>query len=232
MVRVNGEAASKPPLTIDVVGDPVCPWCYVGFHALAWPLMALSFEHALTVRYRPYRLRPDTPPGGLDRREAIEAKFPDAAERDRMSAALAEAARDAGVTLDASKPERLPDTTDAHRVVRWAHEDGLQREVLGAIYEAYWTHGEDVGEADVLVQAASSAGMNAEALRDRLAGQEDRTDVAEEAQAFRQGGVTGVPTFIVNERAGFAGALPKEQLLEAFRQLAAETGEAETEPPA
>ncbi len=46
--------------------------------------------------------------------------------------------------------------------------------------------------------------------------------MAEEAQAFRQGGVTGVPTFIVNERTGFQGALPKAQLLEAFKQLAAE----------
>ena len=57
-------------------------------------------------------------------------------------------------------------------------------------------------------------------MRQRLGTDEDADDVAEEAAAFREGGVTGVPTFIVNEEQGFAGALPKDQLLAAIKELA------------
>ena len=212
------------PLVIDVVSDPVCPWCYVGHAALGFALMALSFEGEVALRYRPYRLAPDTPAGGEDRDERMRRKFPDEAQRAVMREALIEAGRQAGVSFDPATPGRLPDTTDAHRVIRWSHEEGLQREVAGAIFEAYWQRGEDIGERAVLAAAAARAGMSADAVRERLETDEDVRDVAEEAQAFREGGVTGVPTFIVNEREGFAGALPKDQLLDAIRQLASAPG--------
>ena len=214
---------AKPQLTIDMVSDPVCPWCYIGFKSLGWSLMALSFQAEVTVRYRPYRLSPETPPGGTDRRAALAAKFPDDAQRAAMREALEEAMQDAGVSFDPDTPERLPDTTDAHRVIRWSHEEGLQREVTEAVFEAYWQRGEDIGQRDVLARAAARGGLEEAEVAARLASEEDRTDVAEEAAAFRAGGVSGVPTFIVNEQTGFAGAVPKDKMLEAFRTLAAET---------
>ena len=206
-----------------MVSDPVCPWCYVGLASLDWALMALGFEREVALRFRPYRLAPDTPPGGRDRAEALAAKFPDADQRANARAAIMEAGRAAGVTFDPDTPERLPDTTDAHRVIRWAHEEGVQREVKRAVMDAYWQRGADIGDRDVLARAAGAGGMDADAVAARLATEEDRTDVAEEAASFRAGGVDGVPTFIVNERTGFAGALPKDQLLAALRQLASET---------
>ena len=221
------EAPQRPPLLIDMVSDPVCPWCYVGLASLAWARMALSFEYALTVRFRPYRLAPETPPDGMDRTQALAAKFPDPGQRDQMRAALAAAGRDAGLTFDPGTPPRLPDTTDAHRVIRWAHDDGRQAEVKRAVMDAYWQDGRDIGAHDVLAEAAGAAGMDEAEVAARLSTDEDRADVAEEAAAFRAGGVDGVPTFIVNERTGFAGALPKDRLLAALRQLAGET-----EPPA
>ena len=218
MTETQG-TGGRPPLTIDMVSDYVCPWCYVGFASLGWSIMALSFERALEVRYRPYRLRPETPPGGVDRAAALAAKFPDPAEREAMREHLDQAAQDAGLAFDPSAPERLPDTTDAHRVTRWAHEDGLQREVAQRLFEGYWRDGLDIGRAEVLGVLAGEAGMDAAAVEARLATGEDRADVAEEAAAFRQGGVDGVPTFIVDEETGFAGALPKARLLDALRQL-------------
>jgi predicted DsbA family dithiol-disulfide isomerase len=216
---------SQNVLVIDMVSDPVCPWCYVGWASLGWAAMALSFEHELLIRYRPYRLAPDTPPGGLDREAALAAKYPDPAARAQMREALMEAARSAGVNFNPETPERLPDTTDAHRLIRWAHEENLQREVTGEIFAAYWQRGQDIGRRDVLVEAARRAGLDHGDIEARLATSEDKSDVAEEAAAFRRGGVDGVPTFIVNEEAGFAGALPKDELLAALKQLAAETAE-------
>ena len=214
------QATDRPPLVLDMVSDPVCPWCYVGLASLDWALMALGFQYDITLRFRPYRLAPDTPPGGMDRAEALAAKFPDPGARAQARAAIIEAGRMAGVTFDPDTPERLPDTTDAHRVLRWSHEADLQRETKRAVMDAYWQRGEDIGERAVLARLAGRVGLDEGDINARLASDEDRADVAEEAAAFRAGGVDGVPTFIVNEQTGFAGALPKDQLTEAIRQLA------------
>jgi predicted DsbA family dithiol-disulfide isomerase len=218
----NGLETGRPPLTIDFVSDPICPWCYIGFRALDWAAMALSFEFDLEVRYRPYRLDPDTPAEGRDRHARIVEKYPDANHRQQMQEALGAAMRDVGLSFDPALPARIPDATDAHRLVRWAHEEGLAREVLGAVFEAYWLHGEDISHPDVLMEAGAAAGLPAAAIGQRLASREDRSDVVEEAAAFRQGGVRGIPAFIVNEETGFEGALPKDELLAALRTLGRE----------
>lgn len=213
---------TRPPLVIDMVSDPVCPWCYVGFRSLGWALMALSFDYDLTVRYRPYRLDPTTPPAGRDRASTLARKFPDPTHREQMKAALEAAMVDAGLNFSTDTPTRLPDTTDAHRLIRWSHETAQQRDMVGALFEAYWQHGEDLGQHDVLVAATLSLGLDGDEIRARLQSDEDRQEVQQEAQGFRDGGVDGVPTFIINEQTGFAGALPKAKLLEALRQLASE----------
>ena len=54
-------------LTIDVVSDVVCPWCYLGEKRLE---EALSEDVGpVVVRWRPYQLDPTIPEGGLDRAE-------------------------------------------------------------------------------------------------------------------------------------------------------------------
>ncbi len=216
-----------PPVAIDMVADPVCPWCYIGFRALDWVAMALSFETPLAIRYRPYRLDPTTPPEGRDRAATLAAKFPDPGHRAAVNDALKTAMADVGLSFDPGLPPRLPDPTDAQRLVLWSHADGLQRETMAALFDAYWQHGEDISQRDVLRQVAITAGLDGDDVAERLETNEDRTAIAEEAAAFRQGGVDGVPTFIVGEQAGFAGALPKAKMLEAFRTLIADLDEAD-----
>ena len=65
--------------------------------------------------------------------------------------------------------------------------------------------------------------MDVEEITAKLASDDDRQDILQEADDFRRGGVTGVPTFIVNEQAGFAGALPPDQLLDTIKKLVTET---------
>lgn len=213
----------RPQLIIDMVSDLVCPWCYIGFRGLDWAKMALSFEYTLSVRYRPYRLDPDTPTEGRDRSATLARKFPDSDQRNAMKTALQGAMADVGLSFDPDLPVRLPDTTDAHRLILWATEKGQDHAVKAALFEAYWHHGEDIGRPEVLAQVAEVSGLDGEVLRARLATTEDREAVRQEAAELRGGGLKGVPGFIVNEQAGFEGALPKAELLSALRQLATET---------
>lgn len=216
------DTENRPLLVIDMVADPVCPWCYIGKRNLDRAAMALSFQYTVERRYRPYQLAPETPVGGVDRAAHLAQKFPDAAQREAMAEALSKAAQNAGLVLDPKAPDRLPNTIMAHRLIRWAHLSGCQTDLVEALYEAYWHDGADIGDAKTLARLGQETGMEGD-LASRLQGDDDTADVMAEAAAFREGGVTGVPTYIVNELAGFAGALPADQLLTTFRQLAEET---------
>lgn len=215
--------AEKPHLTIDMVADPVCPWCYVGKRALDRALMALSFSHAVAVRFRPFQLAPDLPRKSIARRAYLEKKFPDATQREQMGAALVGAAKATGLVLDPALPDRQPNTLHALRLLRWSHIEDKQLEVVEAIFAAYWQQGQDIGEPAVLAQIAQTCGLDRKVILARLESEEDVTDISHEVAGFRAGGVTSVPTYIVNEQAGFSGALPPEQLLSTLQQLSAET---------
>lgn len=215
----NHEKA-RARLVIDIVSDPVCPWCYVGLKSFQQAREKLTDDILLLPRIRAYQLNPDTPAEGADRKAYYAKKFPDATQRENMAHQLKAAALGAGFKFDPSIPQHLPNTRKAHQVIRLAHFDGAQERVSEAIYSAYWARGEDIGDEDVLVRLAVEAGLDEENTRRDLAQPVSINQIIAEAEAFRRAGVSSVPTFIVNERDGFSGAMPPDRLAVAFKQAA------------
>src|SRR5689334_364001 len=89
-------------LTIDVVSDVVCPWCYIGKRRLEAALGELAQSDPVVqpqVRWHPFQLNPDLPREGIDRRSYLERKFGGAARADTIYARVRAAARDAGLVL-------------------------------------------------------------------------------------------------------------------------------------
>lgn len=213
----------RPRLLVDIVSDPVCPWCYVGLKAFLQTRDMMAGEFQLLPRIRAYQLNPDTPMEGVDRVAYYAKKFPDAAQREQMLHALKAAALGAGFTFEPDKPKHLPNTLKAHQLIRLAHFDGAQERLALKLYSAFWDDCADIGDVDTLVKIADAAGLDADNARRDLGDEKSATEVKAEAEAFRQAGVTGVPTYIVNERTGFSGALPPARMADALRQAAAET---------
>ncbi len=211
---------SRPRLVIDIVSDPVCPWCYVGFKAFQLARDRISSEFQVLPRIRAYMLNPDTPADGVDRVAYYEKKFPDADQRETMLMQLKAAALGAGFKFDPSIPKHLPNTAKAHQLIRLSHFDGAQERLVENLYGAYWDEGIDIGDEDALVTIAEQTGLDGDnALRD-LQDPKSKNTVLAEAEAFRRAGVSGVPTFIINERDGFSGAVPPDRMAEAFRTAA------------
>ena len=216
-------APERPRLLVDIVADPVCPWCYVGLKSFELAKARIRDEFIVLPRIRAYQLNPDTPPEGVDRRAYYDRKFPDEAQRAQMIHQLKAAAAGAGFSFDPSLPVHLPNTLKAHQLIRLAHFDGAQERLALMLYAAYWERGFDIGRDDILIDIARDAGLDrANALND-LQNPKSAEEVRAEADAFRAAGVSGVPTFIINERTGFAGALPPARLADALRQAAAAT---------
>lgn len=214
---------TKIPLLVDIVADPVCPWCYVGVRSFIESRKSLAADHEVAARFRPYELNPGLPAGGVDRHAYYRAKFPDEAQLAAAREAIRANARLAGFDFDPSAPALLPNTVKAHQLLRLAHFTGRQEAVALAIYRAFWDELQDIGDDAVLIAIARAAGVDDGLAAAALGSSEDAAMVGAEAQSFRAAGVAGVPTFIVNERTGFSGGMPPAQLSAALRQAAAMT---------
>jgi predicted DsbA family dithiol-disulfide isomerase len=196
---------------IDVVSDTVCPWCYIGKRRLARAL-AMRPESNIQVRWRPYRLDPTIPKEGVDRRAYLKAKFGDSPRTQSMGEVIrAEGKRD-GIDFAFEKIARSPNTTDSHRLVRWAATADCQDDVVERLFAAYFIDGKDVSDRSVLVAIAEDAGMDAALVADLLEQEADTGLVEREDALAHEMGISGVPTFIFDNKFMLSGAQEPEVL--------------------
>lgn len=208
-------------LTIDVVSDVCCPWCYLGKRRLDKALAELG-DLDLTVTYRPYQLDPTIPAEGYDRKAYMAAKFPDAGQLRAVHDRLAEFGRADGINYDFDAIEKAPNSLDAHRTLRWALAEGRQAELKERLMSLYWTKGADIGDIAVLAAAAATVGMDGAAVARRLNSDEDRAAVQDEIASYQRMGVRGVPTFIFDSKYAVSGAQEVATLVASIRDVAAE----------
>jgi predicted DsbA family dithiol-disulfide isomerase len=210
-------------ITLDIISDPICPWCYIGKVQLDRALAATP-DHPFDLFWRPFQLNPDMPRGGMDRAAYLERKFGGKDGAAKVYGAIAAAAAEAGLTIDFAKISRTPNTLDAHRLIRWARLEGVQNRVVDELFRRNFEDGEDISAPSVLCAAAASAGMDPDAVQKLLFSEEDLDEVkAEDAQA-REMGVSGVPTFIVDEQYALQGAQTPQVWAQVIAELDAAEG--------
>lgn len=207
---------SRDALTIDVVSDVVCPWCYLGKKRLERALAENG--EATQVRWRPYQLDPTIPAGGLDRQAYMRNKFGDDGRLEQIHERLRALGAEEGIAYAFDKIERSPNTLDAHRLIRWAAEAGVQDAVVDRLFSLYFEQGRDIGDRKLLAEVARAAGMDAQSVEKRLAEGTDEREVQQEIAQAQSLGVTGVPFFIFASRFGVPGAQSAEVLTSALER--------------
>ena len=205
------------PMTVDVVSDVVCPWCYVGKRRLE-----LALEQAedieVEVRWRPFQLDPTIPDGGVDREDYFREKFGDLSRVAAIHERLKELGDGVGIRFAFERIARTPNTLDAHRLIRWASIEGAGEEVVEKLFSLFFEDAADLGDIDVLVEAAVAAGLPGDLVRRLLESDADRDEVREEIATVQRMGVTGVPCFIIDGRYAVMGAQEPEAIVAALRQ--------------
>lgn len=218
------DITQSEPLTIDIVSDVMCPWCYIGKRRMEAALANLDGEIPLDIRWRPYQLDPTLPKAGKDRRQYLEEKFggPDGAKRAYQTV------RDAGaeekIAFDFEAIEVSANTLDAHRLIRWAGSQGTdtQDKMVEILFRAYFEEGRNIGNDDVLIDAATEAGLDPAVVRRLLDDGADREAVETEIDVSRKMGVTGVPCFILAGKYAVVGAQSADTIAQAIRDVAAQ----------
>ena len=164
-------------IKLDILSDPICPWCLIGWTNLARAIDARP-DHPLAIEWHPFQLNPDMPAGGLDRRDYMIAKFGGPEGVLRAYGPVIAQARAAGLTLDLDRIARTPNTLDAHRLIHWAGLEGHQTPLALALFRAYFTEGRDIGDAATLTDIAGAAGLDAKMIAALLASEADKHDIA------------------------------------------------------
>lgn len=201
-------------LTIDVISDVICPWCFIGKRRLE---KALAGRPA-TVRWHPFQLNPDMPPEGIDRREYRIRKFGSWERSQQLDAQVGAAGAGEGIALNFDKQARTPNTLDSHRIIWLAGERGVQDVVVEALFLAYFTEGRDLSDHAALAEAAAGTGLDRAEVNGLLAGDRGLDVVRAGEERARSLVVSGVPFFIVNGRVALSGSQPPELFLQAFEQ--------------
>ncbi len=190
---------------IDIISDPICPWCYIGKAKLDRAFAARP-GHEFEVEWHPFQLNPEMPPEGMDRRDYLEAKFGGRAGAIEVYTSIANAAEAAGLTVNFEKIGRTPNTVDAHRLIHWAGLEGVQSAVVNKLFNAYFVDGLDISDHQVLVEIAISSGIDGEMIAKLLAQDADQDGIRKRDAYAREKGVRGVPCFIVDNHYVVQGA--------------------------
>ena len=208
-------------ITLDVLSDPICPWCYIGKVNLDRALEARP-EHALTIQWHPFQLNPDMPAEGMDRRTYLETKFGGKDNAVRVYSQIAEAAEAAGLKIDFGAIKRTPNTIDAHRLIHWAGLEGRQTAAVSRLFKAYFQDGQDIGDQDVLLDIGDGIGLDRETLTRLYDSDADLADIRARDEHARARGVTGVPTFVLANQHVLPGAQPTDLWLQVIDEITAQ----------
>lgn len=206
-------------IKLDILSDPVCPWCLIGKARLDRALEARP-DHPFAIEWHPFQLNPDMPRGGMDRAAYLEAKFGERMAAAEACARVDAAAQESGIEIDWAAIRNVPNTLDAHRLIHWAGLEGRQTPVVSALFRAYWREGRDIGDRDTLADIADGAGLDAAVIRRLLATDADAEAVSARDAHARARGVTGVPTFIIANRHVVPGAQPSDLWVQLIDEIA------------
>jgi predicted DsbA family dithiol-disulfide isomerase len=202
-------------LTIDVVSDVVCPWCYVGKRRLERALALLAVQYPDVdpeVHWHTFQLNPDLAPEGMARTDYVSQKFGN--EAGSIYERVSSVGKEVGIPFAFDKIVRQPNTVVAHSLIAVSEPGMVQDAMVEAFFKAYFLEGRDLTEAAVLIEVAESAGMERALAEAHLQNSDLHSQTIDSDKAAREMGITGVPFFIFNRQVGLSGAHEAETLLQ------------------
>jgi predicted DsbA family dithiol-disulfide isomerase len=213
--------AQRPlPLRIDIVSDVVCPWCIIGYKQLQRALAQMEGAFAVDIHWQPFELNPRMPPEGQELREHLAEKYGTSAEQSRGARyRLTELGESLGFKFDYFDGMRIYNTFLAHQLLHWAGEQGKQTELKLALFEAFFSQRENVGDIRLLSTVAGRVGLDPGEALDVLTSGCFAQAVRLEQARWLDRDVHAVPMFYFNDGYPVPGAQEAQTFVRVLEKL-------------
>ncbi|ANB76489.1 disulfide bond formation protein DsbA [Paraburkholderia phytofirmans OLGA172] len=203
---------------IQITYDFICPWCWIGHKNLEKALGVDDSGASFVVSYLPYELNPTLPAAGVDRREYRTRKFGTWQRSQAMDGDVTTSGKRVGLDFDYDRVKVTPNTLLAHRLMAFARRagDALRTgELFNAIFEAYFSRGENIGDVSVLEAVAVAVGFDGDEVRAFLLSDQGKAEVLAYELDGQESGINSVPMIQIGSRR-IQGAQPASVLLHAL----------------
>jgi predicted DsbA family dithiol-disulfide isomerase len=210
-------------LQIDIVSDIACPWCAIGYARLERAMAQLESDYEFTVQWHAFELNPTQSGQGEPILPALARKY--GRSEDEMSAAQSDMmaiAKDLGVNFEKLQERLTANTFNAHRLVKWAAEQGQQTAMKQTLFEAYFGKALDVSDPDVLLGCVEKLGLDLAEARQVLESDQYAAAVREDEATYQRAGIDSVPAFIINRKYLISGAQEPDALVKALQDIGTE----------
>jgi predicted DsbA family dithiol-disulfide isomerase len=188
-------------LDIDLVADFTCPWSWLGMAQLTRALGNLSGDVETRLRWHPFRMaQPLEHAAPRSFHDYLAERLPSGISVPFAEKSLTEAGHELGIDFHFEKLGPLPSTSEAHRLVQLATNEGRHANVAAAIFRAYFERGADIADAGVLAQLGAEAGLSDKTLQAFRETREGEVVLAGSEERLRGFGVRTVPNLLFGGR--------------------------------
>lgn len=209
---------NKNTITIDVISDVACPWCYVGKRNLETALE--QWDGApVEVVWHPFQLDPIMRAEGMNRDTYLTNKFGSIERVEEMTNRLTEVGKTVGIEFDFGDNWLAVNTLPLHQLLNVARKEGFGIELKERFLAAYFEETQHLNKPETLYRIMKDFGWNSEKVDAIIDDQSIAEEVKIEIAQYTQRGVSGVPFFVINDEFGISGAQPVEAFLNAFKSV-------------
>lgn len=198
-----------------LIGDFICPWCYIGISRL---IKAIA-DKPISISWLPFELDRNTPIDGENRQEQRVKKFGSLEASLEKDAKVREASKEDGIVFNHALIQKTPNTFKAHRLMQFAEKEGKDttRLVL-LIFAAYFTEGKDIGDSAVLIELGTRVGLDKRQVEAFLRSDEGISELRNLEERVRQRKVEYIPYVIIGDQL-FNGSKSSEEYARALEAL-------------
>jgi predicted DsbA family dithiol-disulfide isomerase len=173
----------------------------------------LKAEYNVELEWHPFYLYFDTPSEGRELPEHVRrARAQGSEER------LRQIAESYGMEFVSTK--RIYNTRLAHEATEYARLHNKGNEFHKVLFRKVYADGQDPSQWDVLRSAAEEVHLDADEMQREVEDEKYLATVVDQVRWAYQIGVTGVPTYVINNRYAIVGAQPYEVFKSALEQIA------------
>ena len=163
----------------------------------------LKAEHNVEVEWRPFYLYFDTPPEGRELPEHVKRARANGSDK-----RLRQIAESYGMEFQST--QRIYNTRLAHEATEYARLHGKGNEFHKVVFRKVYAEGQDPSQWDVLRAAAQEVRLDADEMQREVKDEKYMATVVDRVRWAYQIGVTGVPTYVIDNRYAIVGAQPYE----------------------